>query len=524
MAYRMSSSYHLHQRELGGNRIQADVRKLCFSSQVYESNLDDEYSDDCGKERLPLSLAFSQTSSSACNLAVGFEDGSIAIYNTQSVLHKGHPGSRWRGHKNVIFDIVWNKMDSNILTASGDQAVTCWDVRRQQVVASCKGHNNSVKTISVQPFAEDCFASGGRDGSVKFWDIRTLGTSARSCKPCAELKDAHVQASKQPLRRRRDSVQGISNNSVTSVLYLKDGNLLASAGAANGVVKFWDLRALRKVPVVTSTQLATSDSESHVQEKSYGITSLSQDDRGRHLAASCTNGSIYLLNPLNPEGIEISQFKGHDVGSFYVKAKLSPDGNSIVSGSSDSGVYVWQVSHPEASPTVLHDHFSEVTAVDWCPSDLYKIATCSDDTTVRVWTPNHFKEQNETQPWLTLHGNKNRNRKKRTCNYGATHDLTFEREKAKSLEELKAGELSNSQIASGKGDGMPNQEMEEKVGETEMTMLLVDANKTMLSSSNLCEKRVRAFRVEDNKEERRKRGRRSEEKTRTIRDYFCFPS
>ncbi|CAN0538144.1 unnamed protein product, partial [Scytosiphon promiscuus] len=31
-------------------------------------------------------------------------------------------------------------------------------------------------------------------------------------------------------------------------------------------------------------------------------------------------------------------------------------------------------------------HANEVTGVDWCRSERLKLASCSDDETVRVWT------------------------------------------------------------------------------------------------------------------------------------------
>ena len=54
-----------------------------------------------------------------------------------------------------------------------------------------------------------------------------------------------------------------------------------------------------------------------------------------------------------------------------------------VSGSSDTGVYVWNVERPEMAPYVLHGHEGEVGAVDWCPTDFDSLATTGDDCTVR---------------------------------------------------------------------------------------------------------------------------------------------
>ncbi|XP_009958846.1 PREDICTED: denticleless protein homolog, partial [Leptosomus discolor] len=46
---------------------------------------------------------------------------------------------------------------------------------------------------------------------------------------------------------------------------------------------------------------------------------------------------------------------------------------------------IFQVSEPSLPPWILLGHSQEVTSIAWCPSDFTKIATCSDDNTVRIW-------------------------------------------------------------------------------------------------------------------------------------------
>ena len=78
-------------------------------------------------------------------------------------------------------------------------------------------------------------------------------------------------------------------------------------------------------------------------------------------------------------------FSGHVNNSFYVKSSFSPDDRYIVSGSSDYDVYIWDVKHPLLAPLRLKGHVGEVSDVEWCPTDLAKLASSSDDTTVRIW-------------------------------------------------------------------------------------------------------------------------------------------
>lgn len=62
----------------------------------------------------------------------------------------------------------------------------------------------------------------------------------------------------------------------------------------------------------------------------------------------------------------------------------SPDGNRAICGSVDNAACIWDVSRPELPPTRLEGHTGEVTCVAWCGTDPLQVATCSDDTTVKV--------------------------------------------------------------------------------------------------------------------------------------------
>lgn len=89
----------------------------------------------------------------------------------------------------------------------------------------------------------------------------------------------------------------------------------------------------------------------------------------------------------------VAVFNGHQNSTFYVKSSLSPDDQFLISGSSDEAAYIWKISMPWHPPTVLLGHSQEVTSVCWCPSDFTKIATCSDDNTLKIWRLNRGLEE-----------------------------------------------------------------------------------------------------------------------------------
>jgi len=59
--------------------------------------------------------------------------------------------------------------------------------------------------------------------------------------------------------------------------------------------------------------------------------------------------------------------------SFYVKLDTSPCGRYVASGSTDGGVYIWDLEEMSHPPLILDWHALEVTAVAWCPSDIGQV-------------------------------------------------------------------------------------------------------------------------------------------------------
>ncbi|KAI9176944.1 hypothetical protein LWI28_008988 [Acer negundo] len=287
-------------------------------------------------ETPPLAVSFCKTSKNSHLFAVSDEDGCMNVFDsrkkfTSFASHHDNTEkariSEWTAHQNAIFDICWIKEDNNILTASGDQTIKVWDAQEKKCIGVLMGHTGSVKSVCSHPTNSDLVVSGSRDGSFNIWDLRCNNSSkSRNSEVCiapsAAVKGAHLSSQAKRIRRGK-----AASMSITSVLYLKDEVSIATAGAVNSVVKFWDTRNLKA-----------------------------------HVTQACPY----------PE-------------SSTVKSAISPDADHILSGSSNGNAYLWQVNKPQVDPIMLKSHDGEVTAVDWCLSEAGKIATASDDFTVRIW-------------------------------------------------------------------------------------------------------------------------------------------
>ncbi|XP_019189274.1 PREDICTED: denticleless protein homolog [Ipomoea nil] len=241
--------------------------------------------------------------------------------------------------------------------------IKVWDVKVQKCLRALMGHTGSVKSICVHPTNHNVIVSGSRDGSFALWDLRCNDSSGqRLClQLIAMVHEAHISPCQRRGRRRK-----ASSMSITSVLHLKNEVSIATAGAVDSVIKFWDTRSL-KSPI--SQACPHSKGSAEKERKLHGISSLSQDLIGVFISASCMGSRIYLYNVLQLKQGPVKTFSGCRIDSFFVMSSISPDAAHILSGSSDENAYIWQIRKPLADPIILNSHEGEVTAVDWCPSE-----------------------------------------------------------------------------------------------------------------------------------------------------------
>lgn len=317
------------------------------------------------------------------------EEGNILLLDSNKEPKKSLL-KEWSAHDNAIFDTCWTGHDK-LITASGDKTAILWDVLTSKQLAVCKGHGCSLKTLSIHPENKSIFASGARDGNIMLWDVRCQNDGI-TCHPKFFIGDAHdgthAQGTPKQKRRRISRTPRFNNplNSITCVQF-QDENTLLSTGSSDRMIKGWDLRFLcgqkgniHKDPL-TPFELEYPGN----CVRSHGYTSLILHPNRTSFFVNCTDGVIYRYSCSRKNPKLVSTYYGHKVGSFFVKMDVSPDGNFIISGSSDALAYVWKVSKPGVPVLKLSGHEAEVTAVAWCPSDVTKIITCSDDDKVLNW-------------------------------------------------------------------------------------------------------------------------------------------
>ncbi|XP_071595697.1 denticleless protein homolog [Heliangelus exortis] len=383
----------------------------CRTSPLPLQHLLDSY--QCSREDDHLSYGetgmpvppFGCTFSSAPNLehvlAVANEEGFVRLYDTEAQTTSKLTFKEWQAHSNAVFDLAWVPGEHKIVTASGDQTAKVWDVRAGELLGICKGHQCSLKSVAFSRFEKAVFCTGGRDGNIMVWDTR-CNKKDGFYRQVNQISGAHNVVDKQTPskpKKKRQNLRGLAplvdfQQSVTVVL-LQDEHTLISAGAVDGVIKVWDLRknyaAYRQDPVPFKCFCYPGTST-----RKLGYSSLVLDSTGNNLFANCTDDIIYMFNMASLRTTPVAVFSGHQNSTFYIKSSTSPDDQFLVSGSSDCNAYIWKVSEPSLPPWILLGHSQEVTSIAWCPSDFTKIATCSDDNTVRIWRLQRCPEEEKS--------------------------------------------------------------------------------------------------------------------------------
>ena len=99
-------------------------------------------------------------------LASGDMTGNICLWD-----QLGNLVSRFKAHKSLVQDLAFSQDGDYLLSASSDQRVKLWDVRKNQLVLELTGHEEEVYSALFTP-GGNRIISTSVDKKVKIWDLK----------------------------------------------------------------------------------------------------------------------------------------------------------------------------------------------------------------------------------------------------------------------------------------------------------------------------------------------------------------
>jgi WD40 repeat protein len=201
------------------------------------------------------------------------------------------------------------------------------------------GHRGSVQVVAFTPDGSRV-ASGGADGSIRFWDVTTM--------------------------RQIDKFVGQADRAVSSLAFARSGNHLAS-GSDDGSLDLWDLVERRR-------QLSIARSSAPI-----GSIALSADSR---VLISGRQDGIVEWTPTADTAEEPPRDFHAERGGISCMA-FSPDGKSIAWGMNDGRVTIFDVETRQLK-AIHAKHQQGVTALAFS-TDGWMIASGGQDGTLKLW-------------------------------------------------------------------------------------------------------------------------------------------
>lgn len=294
---------------------------------------------------------------------------------------------RFRESQVNCLEITPNKQ---YLATAGNPQIRLFEINdtsSQTPVLSLNGHTSSVKSLFFRKY----LYSGSEDGTIKLWDLRSPSFSLSfNCK--APVNSVALHPTKAEI----------------------------ISGDTSGSVKVWELNSnkyihelLPDAHIPSGSELGVSPaskvSSSIVNHERASIQAVDISQDGETCVAANNHADVFIWNPCNSQFFRsLAKFRAHPVGTYLLKAKISPECRHLVTTSSDRTARLWDISHhqnnnnsnliqlsnsmDQANNILLKPSLSQTLAqhTKWVwdavfSADSSYLVTASSDHTARLW-------------------------------------------------------------------------------------------------------------------------------------------
>ena len=245
-------------------------------------------------------VSFLEFSSDGQELYSASEDGSVIIWNTSDSSRK----LTYSGHSKWVNAVALSPSKNLVASASDDKTVRLWNYSGQDV-AVLQGHGDWVGSVSFSPDGK-WLASGSGDGAVKIWDAESYSL-----------------------------ITTLSHNNFVRAFFNHDGRYLVSITGDNSI-KLW----------TTANWQVISELIGHND----GVMFADFSSDGKYLATGSKDGKIKIWDWVS--GKEVHDISAHD--DYVVTVRFHPSGKLLASASRDNTVKTWDVETGNLLQTLHH--------------------------------------------------------------------------------------------------------------------------------------------------------------------------
>ncbi len=300
------------------------------------------------------------------------------------------------GHTNVIWSVAFSPDGQTLASGSSDETIILWDVTSGRRLDTLEGHSSGIKAVAYSPPHGRMLASGDSTGNILLWDVADRQIASRIKAPTDEEvwslafgsdgetlvsgnADGQVILWDVATGNKIDSRTISETNEVWSVDLSPDSKLLAIGTSDNQVI-IWDLEADRISPLSGGHAAGVR----HVAFGSIGQNADGAVDNQLILASAGEDGRIILWDVTNLAAIQ--QFGepllGH--GDRVFSLSFGPDGKTLVSGSQDESVILWDISANQRLGLAQTAHNDQVHSVA-VNSESQRLASAGKDRIIKLW-------------------------------------------------------------------------------------------------------------------------------------------
>ena len=366
-----------------------------------------------------LRKGYDEIKENTSRIDVSYLDNIDGSPNSQSQVTKDVESTEWhlpegakrRLGKGKINDVKYSS-DGNQRAVANSIGVWIYDTHTGEELTFLTGHTGSVLSIAYSPDSLT-LASGSKDKTIRFWDTHT-GTHKFTLRKDKEsitalafspdgntlisgnadgtvhVWDAHTGDYKSTLLKYKDAQYGYPlSGHVTALAFSPDGSMFVTKSKGGGTDKFGNRS---EDGTIHFWEAETRFGQNRCLTTLRGnFTAFSFNSDGNMFATASENGIIEMRNGVSVQSINEDKVTLEQKSEVHTLA-FSPDSRTLVGGSKDGPIDVWDTS-TQRHITTLEGHSSVVSSVGFS-SDGATLISESEDGTIRLW--NTHTGQSET--------------------------------------------------------------------------------------------------------------------------------